>query len=107
MNLSRKALKESEDRAKSATSFVDAVELPRKNVGRPKTNREITKPVSISLTDTEKKQLDDQVKRYNLLAYQNDNDVTLTRSDVIRLMTQHLAQLDDDKYLNLINKLLR
>ncbi len=107
MNLTRKSLKDGEEKAKGAASFVEAVEQSQRSVGRPKTNREVTKPVSISLTDTDKKQLDTLVKRYNLLAYQNDFDVTLTRSDVIRLMTQHLSQLDDDKYLNMINKLLK
>lgn len=108
MNLNRKSLKDSEKKSK-AELFIDAADDAPKRSGRPKTNKETTKPVSISLTESDRKLLDSLPRRFNLLSYQLDPDkeVQLTRTDIVRLMAKYLNELPDDKYLNMINNILK
>ena len=117
MRLSRKEMKNTEDQVKQKdpSAFIEAAEVIQpaptpaaKPVGRPKANRELTKPVSVSLTDSDKKTLDNQAKRYNVLCYQRDKDAltNLTRSDVVKLMAQHLDSMEDDDFYNYLNKII-
>jgi len=112
MKLSRQSLKKSQDKLDhDAAAFVEGADdttLVTNPVGRPKTNRELTKPVSVSLTESDKKLLDHQFKRFNMIAYQKNNETTasLTRSDIVKLMAVYLDNLDDDELFNTINKLL-
>ncbi|CAH0543122.1 hypothetical protein [Vibrio marisflavi] len=112
MKLSRKSLQKSQEQLdKGAAEFVDSAEelsSPPNPVGRPKANRELTKPVSISLTDTDKKLLDRQFKRFNMVAYQKDGETTtsLTRSDLVKLMAKLLDEKSDDELYSMINTLI-
>nr|WP_014343722.1 hypothetical protein [Aliivibrio fischeri]AEY78116.1 hypothetical protein [Aliivibrio fischeri] len=77
-------------------------------MGRPNSKKELTKPVSLSLTETEQRKLDNIPKRFNLLAYQYDQntDLNLNRSDIVKLMSKYLTELDDDSFYELLSKLL-
>ena len=61
---------------KKAEAFIDSAELKKENniietksKGKPSRSGELTKPVSISLSKTNQKALDDQSKSFNMLAY--------------------------------------
>ena len=81
MKLSRKSIqKGQENLKKDAISFIEGADDATSNSaqrGRPRENRELTKPTSISLTATERKKLDHQAKRFNMMDYQNDIDTTI------------------------------
>ena len=111
MKFSRQSLKESQEKLKSAEAFVDAaepkkipVETERRGRGKPRKSEELTKPVSVSLTKTDLKTLDDQFKRYNMLAYklQLEDDKPLNRSDIVRLMANKLSVMSDDEFIGFI-----
>ncbi|MBP3155197.1 hypothetical protein [Aliivibrio fischeri] len=106
MLLDRSELKRSEHKIKNAEEFVENAE--KKRVGRPNSKKELTKPVSLSLTETEQRKLDNIPKRFNLLAYQYDQntDLNLNRSDIVKLMSKYLTELDDDSFYELLSKLL-
>ena len=106
MLLDRQSLKKSEHKMKNAEAFIEQAEV--KPVGRPKLKKELTKPVSLSLTQTEQKKLDGLPKRFNLLAYQRDQntDLNLNRSDIVKLMSHYLTQLDDDELYEFFYKLM-
>ncbi|PSU42631.1 hypothetical protein C9J12_28800 [Photobacterium frigidiphilum] len=116
MNLSRNSIRKSEQHVKKdPTAFIEGADDTKqpepivKPAGRPKTNKELTKPVSISLTKTDQVKLDNQAKRYNMLSYQRDNtsEINLNRSDIVRLMANYLNSMEDSEYLTLINKIIR
>ena len=105
MTLSRQLLQKSEIQVKNKTNeFIEASELVQ--VGRPKTYKELTKSISISLTKSEQVQLDGQARRFNLLSYQQDNlsEVDLGRSDIVRLLSNYCASLTDEQYYKFLIK---
>ncbi|WP_318448883.1 hypothetical protein [Photobacterium leiognathi] len=111
MKLSRNSLKASEEKLKSAEAFVNGaepqsapVETERRGRGKPRKSDELTKPVSVSLTKTDLKTLDDQFKRYNMLAYklQLEDDKSLNRSDIVRIMANKLSAMSDDEFMAFI-----
>lgn len=113
MKLSRKSLQVSEQKIKSAEAFVNDAEPQistdeqneqRRGRGKPRKSKELTKPVSISLSEDDKKTLDDQFKRFNMLAYKYDLDEkTLNRSDIVRIIAQKLKEMDDDKFMDFMS----
>ena len=109
MTLSRKSLKKSETQVKNKTNnFIEAAELLKsKQAGRPKTDKELTKSISLSLTKSEQVLLDGQARRFNLLSYQQDNtsEVNLGRSDIVRLMSNYCSSLNDKQYFEFIGKI--
>ena len=106
MKLNRDSLKISERKLKGAEAFIEASESTPsiEGRGRPRQSNELTKPVSISLTNTDKKTLDDQFKRFNLLAYkmQLDDEKTLNRSDIVKIIANKLAEMDDEEFINFL-----
>lgn len=101
MKFSRQKLKDNEKKLRDIDTFVEGADTSRVaelKLGRPKSNRELTQPVSISLTKTDRKTLDNQAKRFNLLSYQLDiNDAKqLNRSDIVRIIANKLDSMDDD-----------
>ena len=106
MKLSRNSLKMSEKKVKDAEAFIEASEpnASSEGRGRPRQSSELTKPVSISLTNTDKKTLDDQFKRFNSLSYkmQLDDEKTLNRSDIIRIVANKLAEMDDEELIKFL-----
>ena len=115
MQFSRRSLKESQEKLKSAEAFVDAAEpkkiLPkteRRGRGKPRKSEELTKPVSVSLTKTDLKTLDDQFKRYNMLTYmlQHDNSKSLNRSDIVRIIANRLSVMSDNEFIEFIEFIL-
>ncbi len=112
MKFSRQSLKESQDKLKNAEAFVDSaepqktlVERERRGPGKPRKSEELTKPVSVSLTKTDLKTLDDQFKRYNMLAYklQFDDNKPLNRSDIVRIIANKLSTMSDKEFIDFIN----
>lgn len=104
MKFSRQKLKDNEKKLRSIETFVEGADISRVadlKLGRPKSNRELTQPVSISLTQTDRKTLDNQAKRFNLLSYQLDiNDAKqLNRSDIVRIIANKLDSMDDDDFV--------
>ncbi|MEZ8169199.1 hypothetical protein A152_0016350 [Vibrio tasmaniensis 1F-187] len=107
MKLSRNSLKMSEKKVKDAEAFIEASEPNASSCegrGRPRQSSELTKPVSISLTNTDKRTLDDQFKRFNSLSYkmQLDDEKTLNRSDIIRIVANKLAEMDDEELIKFL-----
>lgn len=106
MLLDRQSLKKSEHKIKNADEFIEQAEV--KPVGRPKLKKELTKPVSLSLTQTEQKKLDNLPKKFNLLAYQHDQDtdLNLNRSDIVKLMSNYLTELSDEELYNFLLEIM-
>lgn len=106
MSLTRSAIKKTETSVKKdASAFIDGAEP---NISTTKAiKKELKKPISISLTSTDLGTLDRQVRRYNLISLQENSDIQLNRSDLVRIMAYHLDSLDNDELVNIINKIIR
>lgn len=107
MKFNRQSLKNSEKKVKDIDSFIDgadATNIANVNKDSSKMKRELTKPVSISLTNTDRKTLDNQAKRFNLLSYQLElnYDKQLNRSDIVRLVANNLAKMSDEDFMKFI-----
>ncbi|HIF9106474.1 TPA: hypothetical protein ACX6QA_003456 [Photobacterium damselae] len=105
MKFSRQSLKDNERKIKNVDEFVEGADVnnPSDNkVGRPKSTKELTKPVSVSLTETDKKMLDNQVMRFNTLSYQLDYDKSLNRSDIVRIVTHKLTSMSDEDFIRFL-----
>ena len=107
MKFNRQSLKKSEKKVKDIDSFIDGADaknIADVNKDSSKMKRELTKPVSISLTDTDRKTLDNQAKRFNLLSYQLElnYDKQLNRSDIVRFIANKLAKMSDEDFMKFI-----
>ena len=107
MKFNRQSLKNSEEKVKDIDSFIDGADaknIADVNKDSSKMKRELTKPVSISLTNTDRKTLDNQAKRFNLLSYQLElnYDKQLNRSDIVRFIANKLAKTSDEDFMEFI-----
>ena len=107
MKFNRQSLKKSEKKVKDIDSFIDGADaknIADVNKDSSKMKRELTKPVSISLTNTDRKTLDNQAKRFNLLSYQLElnYDKQLNRSDIVRFIANKLAKMSDEDFMKFI-----
>ncbi len=105
MKFSRQSLKDNEKKIKNIDEFVEGADVKKSSdnkVGRPKSTKELTKPVSVSLTETDRKILDQQVMRFNTLSYQFDYDKSLNRSDIVRIITHKLASMTDKDFIKFL-----
>ncbi|MCD9496899.1 hypothetical protein [Photobacterium carnosum] len=107
MKFNRQSLKSSEKKVKDIDSFIDGADAKNTadvNKDSLKMKRELTKPVSISLTETDRKTLDNQAKRFNLLSYQLElnYDKQLNRSDIVRFISNKLANMSDEDFMEFI-----
>ncbi|HIF9078195.1 TPA: hypothetical protein ACX6NV_003081 [Photobacterium damselae] len=104
MKFSRQRLKDNEKKIRDVEAFVEGADTTELKLGRPKSNRELTKAVSISLTETDRKVLDNQAKRFNLLSYQLDLEESkqLNRSDIVRITLNRLASMNDDDFIKFL-----
>ncbi|PCS24023.1 hypothetical protein [Candidatus Enterovibrio escicola] len=107
MKFNRQSLKNSEKKVKDIDSFIDGADaksIAGVNKDSSRIKRELTKPVSISLTDTDRKTLDNQAKRFNLLSYQLElnYDKQLNRSDIVRLVANNLAKMSDEDFMEFV-----
>lgn len=103
--LSRDKLKKSQASVKDPNTFIDNAEtIP------PATKKKVSdkkKPVSISLTSKDSKELQDLVKKFNRISYdKSDGDVEINRSDLVNAMKNHFIEMNDNDFFNLINKLI-
>ncbi|MCG3741604.1 hypothetical protein [Vibrio cincinnatiensis] len=97
--LSRSALKSVEEKTKQAQAFIDAAEpkAAPNPVGRPAKIGEKREPVTISLTKTEVQQLDKIHKRLNFMYYSKNEEVSLDRSSLIRLIADKCENMSDEE----------
>ncbi|HAS6409930.1 TPA: hypothetical protein I7256_20520 [Vibrio vulnificus] len=94
---SRKTLREQNEKA-----FVEGADtgVPAQNpVGRPRLKGEKREPVTLSLTKTEVKDLDDIHKRLNFILYSKGEESSLDRSSFIRYVAQLCKELSDEDLL--------
>ncbi|MDX5999746.1 hypothetical protein SIL85_22555 [Shewanella oneidensis] len=94
-------MKKSESNIKAIDDFVDGADS---NI-RTKKVVDKKKPVSFSATDKQLAEIQGLVKKYNALAYKNDNRQEINRSDLIMAMKSHFEKMSDIEFYKEINKL--
>lgn len=105
--MSRNSLKKSDSSVKEAIAFIEGADStqteskPRLQVVDKK------KPLTISATKNEAKDLQDLVKKYNSISYSKEaGDNEINRSDLVIAMTSHFMMMDDDLFFKEVNNLL-
>jgi hypothetical protein len=100
MELSRNRNKEQNSRVKELDSFIDkGADLPVTVKASADVKRELTKPVSVSLTDTDKNKLDGFARKLNYLLL-DAGDFTpksVGRSDLVKILINQLDQMSEGK----------
>ena len=107
MNLDRKAIeaRKAKINQDDVDKFIDGADKPneQKVTGRPRRMKgEKVKPVTISLTPTEERALDLQIKRFDMISFQKEELVKFNRGGFVRSLTQYVESLSDDEYFELI-----
>ncbi len=109
-NLSRKDLQKDEAAIKDTNAFIEGADssYETKTVRKPKLTEDAKKkPISISLTKGDTKDFLDLVKKFNAIAYNKGEDLDINRSDLIILMKNYFLEMDDKKFFDTINKIIR
>ncbi len=100
----RDAMKKGQSTIKAIDDFIDGADS-NENIRRNKKEVDKKKPVSFSATEKELREIQDLVKKYNSLAYQDDSQA-INRSDLIMAMKSHFEAMEDQEFYKTISKLL-
>jgi translation initiation factor RLI1 len=101
---SRDKMKKSESTIKAIDEFISGAES-NESVRHSKNKQDKKKPASFSATDKELRSLQELVKKYNSLAYENSTQ-EINRSDFIMAMKSHFEAMNDKDFYNLVIKII-